>query len=203
MMTYTLFKFYDGAYLVQFQRHGIFDGPAITQVSLNLHTMTSVSSEAFVSFDSDCKLYAAYHSAPGVTVTGAKVEEWLKRRVEKMKQDSTGHEFKGVSYTPGATSGGTVKDYVVPGQGVTVSLTIKPLQSTSTANMADKIRERIPVLETSTQTCPGCVALYEGTKVPPKRASLRHVIIHLNDAHRWTREEIADWLDTLDVDLTL
>lgn len=26
-------------------------------------------------------------------------------------------------------------------------------------------------------------------------------VIHLNDTHRWTREQIADWLDTLDVDL--
>lgn len=31
---------------------------------------------------------------------------------------------------------------------------------------------------------------------------LQATIIHLNDAHRWTREEIADWLETLDHDLT-
>ncbi len=28
-------------------------------------------------------------------------------------------------------------------------------------------------------------------------------IIHLNDVHRWTREEIADWLDTVSVNDTL
>lgn len=28
-----------------------------------------------------------------------------------------------------------------------------------------------------------------------------HIIIHLNDAKKWTREQIADWLETLDVDL--
>lgn len=27
-------------------------------------------------------------------------------------------------------------------------------------------------------------------------------VIHLNDQHGWTREEIADWLETLDVDLS-
>jgi hypothetical protein len=28
-------------------------------------------------------------------------------------------------------------------------------------------------------------------------------IQHLNDIHRWPREQIADWLDTLDIDLTI
>lgn len=36
---------------------------------------------------------------------------------------------------------------------------------------------------------------YEG------KASVHDVIIHLNDTDRWTRERIADWLDTLDLDL--
>lgn len=30
---------------------------------------------------------------------------------------------------------------------------------------------------------------------------LQHVIINLNDKQRWTREQIADWLETLDIDL--
>jgi len=42
-------------------------------------------------------------------------------------------------------------------------------------------------------TCPDC-----GTY-----ADLRHVITtHLNDGHRWTREAIADFIDTLSLDLT-
>lgn len=32
---------------------------------------------------------------------------------------------------------------------------------------------------------------------------LTDLIIHLNDGHEWTREQIADWLETLPVDLTL
>lgn len=31
--------------------------------------------------------------------------------------------------------------------------------------------------------------------------TLRITIIHLNDTHKWTREQIADWLETLDVDI--
>lgn len=31
---------------------------------------------------------------------------------------------------------------------------------------------------------------------------LQYTIIHLNDHHRWTREAIAEWLETLDHDLT-
>lgn len=27
-------------------------------------------------------------------------------------------------------------------------------------------------------------------------------VIHLNDDHDWTRERIADWLETLDIDMT-
>lgn len=33
-------------------------------------------------------------------------------------------------------------------------------------------------------------------------ARIKDMIMHLNDGHRWTREQIADWLETLDVDLT-
>ena len=32
-------------------------------------------------------------------------------------------------------------------------------------------------------------------------APIRDIIMHLNDQHKWPREEIADWLETLDVDL--
>lgn len=28
------------------------------------------------------------------------------------------------------------------------------------------------------------------------------LVMHLNDDHKWTREQIADWLDTLDIDLS-
>jgi hypothetical protein len=38
--------------------------------------------------------------------------------------------------------------------------------------------------------------------ISKNRNTLERVIISLNDQHKWTREQIADWLDTLDIDLT-
>lgn len=37
--------------------------------------------------------------------------------------------------------------------------------------------------------------------VTGEEMAVSYVIIHLNDTHKWSFEEIADWLDTLDVDL--
>lgn len=37
----------------------------------------------------------------------------------------------------------------------------------------------------------------------PEHTSVKQMIVHLNDQHRWSREvEIADWLESLDVDLS-
>jgi len=36
----------------------------------------------------------------------------------------------------------------------------------------------------------------------PVKHDLMEVIMHLNDADKWTRESIADWLDTLEIDLS-
>lgn len=50
------------------------------------------------------------------------------------------------------------------------------------------LRTQLPVLEINT-TCPAC-ALFNHELV-------FHVAVHLNDKHRWTRENIADWVDGL------
>jgi hypothetical protein len=42
-----------------------------------------------------------------------------------------------------------------------------------------------------------------GFEVNHRKHTILANIIHLNDSHRWSREDIADWLDTLDVDLTI
>lgn len=44
--------------------------------------------------------------------------------------------------------------------------------------------------------CPACP---QGTD---RTRSVSEQIVHLNDEHRWTREQVADWLESLDVDLT-
>ena len=43
--------------------------------------------------------------------------------------------------------------------------------------------------------CPQCVTSEADVW---RNQSIQQVIIHLNDSHEWTREKIADWLDTLD-----
>lgn len=54
----------------------------------------------------------------------------------------------------------------------------------------------VPSLVRRSAVCPAC----EDTK---STMSILWSIIHLNDRHEWTREAIADWLDTIDVDLTV
>jgi hypothetical protein len=49
----------------------------------------------------------------------------------------------------------------------------------------DQIRALFPYLQTRA-SCPAC----------PLRLSLFIVAYHLNDDHRWTREQIADWLQS-------
>lgn len=57
------------------------------------------------------------------------------------------------------------------------------------------LADAIPGFHEMKQRCPavGCMST---------SPYLRDAIIHLNDAHEWPRERIADWLDTLDHDLT-
>lgn len=39
-------------------------------------------------------------------------------------------------------------------------------------------------------------------KLCSRKTNVWYLIVHLNDTHKWKREQIADWLDTLDVDLS-
>lgn len=48
--------------------------------------------------------------------------------------------------------------------------------------------------------CPGCIE--DRVRVMLK-FNVKGAIICLNDNHGWTREQIADWLDSLDIDLTI
>lgn len=45
-------------------------------------------------------------------------------------------------------------------------------------------------------SCPACAKLNDSTT-----GTIDKMIIHLNDVHTWTREAVADWLESLDVDL--
>ncbi len=71
-----------------------------------------------------------------------------------------------------------------------------PLQ---TSVVLDKLAELIPGVNKMNIGCPKC-ASEEGDGLT---SALPSIIMHLNDSHKTTREEIADWLDTLSFDLTI
>lgn len=52
----------------------------------------------------------------------------------------------------------------------------------------------VPSISTETAKCPVCL---------DHTASILNLIPHINDTHKWSREAIADWLDTLDINLTI
>jgi len=63
--------------------------------------------------------------------------------------------------------------------------------------VVDELSDLFPNLHGEQMRCPKskCRGKY--------KADLASMIQHLNDYHKWTRERIADWLDSLDVDLSL
>src|ERR1035437_6389083 len=80
---------------------------------------------------------------------------------------------------------------------------INPL-STTLSPMAE-LNQLIPNLATQV-TCPlggddaNMTTNVSGCYQPN---SIAKMVIHLNDGHEWSRESIADWLESLDIDLTL
>lgn len=55
----------------------------------------------------------------------------------------------------------------------------------------DDLKAAYPVLNTSGPRCPQCRTKGDGWTV-------HGLVTHLNDLHEWTRERIADWVDTLE-----
>lgn len=60
------------------------------------------------------------------------------------------------------------------------------------------IIDMIPGIKKMDVNCPATACVREALT-----DTLLNQIIHLNDTHQWTREQIADWLETLDFDLTI
>lgn len=115
-----------------------------------------------------------------------------------------GHE--GMAYHWG---GGASASFPMSGNLIN-DLTFEPSYS-----VTEELAKLVPAIETAEVRCPAAGkrlarrANWSPNAVPPKcgygkkKSSLNAIIIHLNDGHKWTREQIADWLDTLDIDLTL
>jgi hypothetical protein len=74
-------------------------------------------------------------------------------------------------------------------------LSASPTMYTETAEQ-DRLLELLPGLKDEV-TCPVCKDTEDEFE-----EMLWDIIQHLNDIHKWTRESIADWLDTLDADIT-
>lgn len=74
----------------------------------------------------------------------------------------------------------------------------KKFPTVSGATVVDQLAVLFPALLEHYARCPEKHCAKDG-----KAATLKEQIIHLNDHHKYTRERIADWLDSLDVDLTL
>lgn len=79
----------------------------------------------------------------------------------------------------------------------TIDNWIPTYQNSPNAGM--ELQKIVPGLKSANSVCPSNDCNY-GNGIP---SPLKAVIIHLNDSHHWTREQIADWLDTLDFDLTI
>ena len=56
------------------------------------------------------------------------------------------------------------------------------------------LKDVLPGIDWMHAECPDCHDVHR---------QLVHIIVHLNDDHRWSRNDIADWLETLDWDLTI
>jgi len=67
-------------------------------------------------------------------------------------------------------------------------------------SVKDSLKALIPGLEDMKVSCPKMATDECHWK---STATLLSVIVHLNDRHTWTRERIADWLETLDFDLSM
>jgi hypothetical protein len=77
----------------------------------------------------------------------------------------------------------------------------------SGAEALDLLRDAIPGLKDAQSPCPVCVVELTTPHVPNtadwrnNNIALIDIIIHLNDYHKWTREAVADWIETKDWDL--
>lgn len=116
-----------------------------------------------------------------IDVAYESAQEW-----QALLQGAGGHEpMTDVQYqSPGYA------DAVWPGSGVPML----QLQSAPVKDVPKGLADLVPALANEQVACPAC-------KHPLRTLARR--IIHLNDQHKWTREQIADWLDTLDIDITL
>lgn len=87
----------------------------------------------------------------------------------------------------------------IPPVVVDEALGFDPAQPPPAKGVVEELAEVIPGFKGMKQTCP--VKDCDRPAMKMAGSLLYHVIMHLNDDHEWTREAIADWLETTNHDL--
>jgi hypothetical protein len=98
----------------------------------------------------------------------------------------------------GATAPGVPTEKIwYPNNDTTDGFITKP--STATGSIVQRnLKKLFPGL-VELVTCPVCKN--KDATMIPQQMQLDRAIIHLNDTHAWSREAVADWLESLDIDL--
>lgn len=73
----------------------------------------------------------------------------------------------------------------------------------SVPNMMSIALKTFPGLKTRIKSCPYRSTKWSGQCFQANNSTLADMILHLNDNHKYPREKIAEWLDTLDIDLSV
>lgn len=81
----------------------------------------------------------------------------------------------------------------------TESFIMKPKADTATI-VQRNLKKLFPGL-VELVTCPVCKN--KNATIDSQQMQLDRAIIHLNDTHMWSREAVADWLESLDVDIAM
>jgi len=77
-----------------------------------------------------------------------------------------------------------------------------PVLPTPVPNILSDLIKFFPNIRETVSYCPATEPECMGDDAPII-ITLDTMIMHLNDFHKWAREDIADWLETLDIDLTI
>ena len=80
---------------------------------------------------------------------------------------------------------------------------LEPLEEHQFPLRRKSIMDIVPGMKKATM-CPAHSLHEPPMKYCYSKQTVQNIIIHLNDEHHWTRERIADWIDTItNIDLTV
>lgn len=86
-----------------------------------------------------------------------------------------------------------------PQEFVCDSKAMHDFEDTNNRNLSE-LGEIFPILKMSYTIPVDCTGAHFNTLANVRRAPLLNILVHLNDAHHWSREQIADWVETLEIE---